>query len=677
MISEFIDQAEAETLILQTSDEDEEAQIHPPWYPGKVIEGLYRIEGEIARGGMGVVYKATDLATDNIVVIKSLLPKVAMNEEYKKRFIRESEEWVDIGTHPNIVRAYTAHEIEYLPRLALEYVAGCSLDDLLAKDELLPTDRALDIAVQICWGMAHAHDKGLIHRDLKPANVMISDDGTVKITDFGLVKRLLEVAEKQMTAEGQMPPIPTLMTHGVMGTPEYIAPEQWQEAETQSSDIYAFGIILYEMFCGRRPFDYSHLEGLERVTAYQTAHCEEPLPSPRSIQEKLPEPVEKLIMQCLQKDPAARPKSFREITAITNKMAKQIIGKSFRQEPAAEELDRHARLDQANAYLRLGNSCWFRGDYDKAVNLYERANQIFISKKDQKGQAGYFRAMGSTYIRQGFYDRGIEMFNKGIKIAEVLDDQKIISDCYGNIGVVLTLRSEYDQAIILFHKSLKIKTSLDDKTGLGNCYSCLGDISLQRGDLDQAMDMFQKCLAIMETMGDQAGISRSYLNIGNVYYQRREFDQARGMFQKSLTIKKIIGDRMGMNRCYNNLANCFTAQENHDDALKMYYKCLSIQKELNDQIGISACLHNIGTIYLEQELNERAMGFFIKALEIARNIKDKRLIAVCLSEIGRTYANLGDKDMAKAKLLESLALMKEIGYHRQDNTEKFIAGLEE
>ncbi|MFC1587279.1 serine/threonine-protein kinase [Planctomycetota bacterium] len=161
--------SEQKTIAMPAPDKFPE--LFQPWYPGQVIEGLYRIEGEIARGGMGIVHKAINLATNDFVVIKSLLPEVAQIQKYKKRFIREAEEWVALGSHPHIVRAYTALEIEYLPRLVLEFVDGKSLDDILYEEGLLPLEQALDIAIQICWGMAHAHDKELTHRDLKPANI--------------------------------------------------------------------------------------------------------------------------------------------------------------------------------------------------------------------------------------------------------------------------------------------------------------------------------------------------------------------------------------------------------------------------------------------------------------------------------------------------------------------------
>ncbi|MFC1588093.1 tetratricopeptide repeat protein [Planctomycetota bacterium] len=640
-----------------------------------MIEGLYRIEGELARGGMGVVHKATDLATNNLVVIKSLLPKVAQIDEYKQRFIREAEEWVQLGAHPNIVRAFTAHEIEYLPRLILEFIDGISLDDIIYDEGLPPFEQALDIAIQMCWGVAFAHNKGLIHRDLKPANIMIAKDGTVKVTDFGLVKRIFEKAEKQLAASDKVPPIQTLMTHGVIGTPEYIAPEQWEEEESQTSDIYAFGIILFELFCGQRPFDFTHLTGMERITAYQTAHCEKPLPSPGSIHEEIPAPIEQLIKQCLEKNPRHRPKSFHDIGKKINTIAKQLIGESFRQKPAAEEFDRHAKLDQANAYMRLGQGCSFRGDLAKALDLYEKAGDIFKSDNDQKGQAEYFRAVAAICTQQGKLDQSMELFSRQLEIAEVLNDQEMISNCFVSIAIIFRQRSEYDEAITLYQKSLEIKLELNDQPGLANIYYCLAEVNCNRGDNDIALDMYNKSLAIYQTLDDHAGISRCYLCIGNLYQAQNKEDEAYEMFQESLAIKESLGDRSGMSTCYLGIGNVFCRQKQYDSALTMYQKCFDIQEALGNQNGMSISLYSIGNTFRHQGKYEQALDSLRESMDLARALTNRQQISNCLACIGLVYVKLGDDEAAFSNLQQSLDIMKEIGYFRQSEIEEHIADL--
>ncbi|MFC1587206.1 tetratricopeptide repeat protein [Planctomycetota bacterium] len=673
-LSNSSDFSEQGTIAMPAPDKFPE--LFQPWYPGQIIEGLYRIEEEIARGGMGVVHKATDLATNDFVVIKSLLPQIAQIDEYKKRFIREAEEWVALGAHPNIVRAYTAHEIAYLPRLVLEYIDGCSVDDLLAEEELPSIDRALDIAVQICWGMAYAHDKELIHRDLKPANVLIAKDGTVKVTDFGLVKHMLEEAEKQLAASDEVPPMQTLITQGIMGTPEYIAPEQWREAATQSSDIYAFGIILYEMFCGQRPFDFSHLAGYERITAYQTAHCKEPLPSPGSIRREIPEPIAHLIHQCLEKDPNKRPATFRSITSAINKIAKQLIGESFRLEPALEELDRHEKLDQANGYLRLGTGCEFRGDYSKALDLYNKAFAVFNALNYRAGISNYYLHRGSVYWLQSDFDLAMDMYQKSLEISNALGDQAGIGKAYHNMGIISVRQAGYDRALAMFQKSVEIMAAIGDKASLSSCYLNMGNIFGRQNDYDQAMEMYQKSLEISETLANQEQISRCYLNIGIIYKEQDDLNRAMEMYQKSLKIKKAIGDQSGICTCYVNMGNLFYLQKNYDQALEIYQRGLEIMEVLGDKTNLSSSYLNIGIIYKEQGNINRAMEMYQKSLGIAESLQDKTMICSSLFEIGQVYLKLGQNARALEHLNQSLEIMIKIGHSRQEEVKKLIADIQ-
>ena len=230
------------------------------WYSGEIIEGLYRIETILGEGGQGVIYKAEDLSSNKTVVIKSLLPHVSQNEDSCKRFIREAEEWVNLGVHPNIVRAYTIHEINYLPRIIAEFVDGDTLDDTL-KNHPLDIDIALHYAISICWGMEFAHKKGIIHRDLKPANILVAKDKTLKITDFGLVKRWFEkdTDSNPTFNEVDVKPFETMQTLGLVGTPAYMAPEQWEGNADIQSDIYAFGIIFFQLLTSYYPVSYTHL----------------------------------------------------------------------------------------------------------------------------------------------------------------------------------------------------------------------------------------------------------------------------------------------------------------------------------------------------------------------------------------------------------------------------------
>jgi tetratricopeptide (TPR) repeat protein len=248
----------------------------------------YEILEELGKGGMGVVYKARHEQLGNLVALKMILAGTYANDQDVARFLAEAEAVAHLQ-HPNIVRLLEFGRHEGLPYFTLEFMAGGSLSDKLQKEPLLPTEAAR-VVEQLARGMAHAHQAGIIHRDLKPANVLLAADGTPKISDFGLVKRV--EAGSGITHTGD-----------VMGTPSYMAPEQ---ARGQSKhvgpavDVYALGAILYECLTGRPPFKGpTNWDTLAQVVA------EDPVP-PSRLQPKVPRDLETICLKCLRKEPAGR-----------------------------------------------------------------------------------------------------------------------------------------------------------------------------------------------------------------------------------------------------------------------------------------------------------------------------------------------------------------------------------
>ena len=197
----------------------------------------YRIIGLLGRGGMGEVYRADDLKLGQPVALKFLPAKLAAEPACIERFYAEVRHARGVS-HPNVCRVYDVGEVDGQHFLSMEYVDGEDLASLLRRIGRLPQDKAIEIARQLCAGLAAAHDKGVLHRDLKPGNVMIDGRGRAKITDFGLA---VGVDDDKGGAE-------------VSGTPAYMAPEQLAgKGASVQSDIYALGLVLYELFTGRRP----------------------------------------------------------------------------------------------------------------------------------------------------------------------------------------------------------------------------------------------------------------------------------------------------------------------------------------------------------------------------------------------------------------------------------------
>ena len=245
--------------------------------PGTVLAGRYRVVARVGRGGMGEVYRADDLKLDQPVALKFLPPEFRQDPARLQRLLSEVRIARQVS-HPNVCRVYDVVEAEGEHFLAMEFVDGEDLASLLRKVDRLTGDRAVRIARQIGLGLHAAHELGVLHRDLKPHNVMIDGEGRVRITDFGLAALEDEVGGAE----------------ALSGTPSYMAPEQIAgESVTARSDIYALGIVLYELFTGCRPFT-----GKERP---------ETPSAPSGVVTELDPAVEQLILRCLESEPHRRP----------------------------------------------------------------------------------------------------------------------------------------------------------------------------------------------------------------------------------------------------------------------------------------------------------------------------------------------------------------------------------
>jgi serine/threonine-protein kinase len=266
--------------------------------PGAILANRYRIAGLLGQGGMGEVYRADDLKLGQPVALKFLPADVERDRTRLDRFLSEVRLSLRV-THPNVCRVFDVGVLDAPaahggPRhfLSMEYVDGEDLASLLRRIGRLPEDKAIEIARQLCAGLAAAHDEGVLHRDLKPANIMIDGRGRAKIADFGLA-----TVSSVSGAEARV------------GTPQYMAPEQASGgALTERTDIYALGLVLYELFTGKRAFEIRGIDDLQRLRDSAPT-------SPSSHVSGLNPLVERAILRCLELDPARRPASAAALAA--------------------------------------------------------------------------------------------------------------------------------------------------------------------------------------------------------------------------------------------------------------------------------------------------------------------------------------------------------------------------
>jgi serine/threonine protein kinase/Flp pilus assembly protein TadD len=287
---------ECGTQLISPKDADVTETIEAPrkdLTTGSTFAGRYQIIEELGKGGMGKVYKAHDTEIKEKVALKLIKPEISSDKKTIERFQNELKLARKIS-HRNVCRMYDLNKEEGSYYITMEYVSGEDLKSFIRRAAPLSTSRAITIAEQVCDGLAEAHRLGVVHRDLKPSNIMIDKDGHARIMDFGIARSL---KEKGITGAGVM-----------IGTPEYMSPEQVEGKEAdQRTDIYALGVILYEMVTGRVPF-----EGDTALTVAVKHKTEEPQ-DPKELNPQLSDGLSRLILKCLEKDKEKRYESAGDV----------------------------------------------------------------------------------------------------------------------------------------------------------------------------------------------------------------------------------------------------------------------------------------------------------------------------------------------------------------------------
>lgn len=252
-------------------------------YCGKRLDGRYEIREIIGVGGMAVVYKAYDVIDDRIVAIKILKEEFLANDEFRRRFKNESKA-IAVLSHPNIVKVYDVSFGDRLQYIVMEYIEGITLKEYIEQQKVINWKEAVHFVTQILKALQHAHDKGIVHRDVKPQNIMLLQDGTIKVTDFGIAR----------FCRGDT----RTMTENAIGSVHYISPEQARgEITDDKADIYSVGVVMYEMLTGQLPFQSDSAVSVAIMQLQQEAK------RPREINPDIPLGLEQITLRAMQKIP--------------------------------------------------------------------------------------------------------------------------------------------------------------------------------------------------------------------------------------------------------------------------------------------------------------------------------------------------------------------------------------
>lgn len=255
-------------------------------YTGKVLDGRYEIRELLGIGGMADVYSALDMTEDRIVAVKILKQEYLQNDDFKRRFRNESKA-IAVLSHPNIVKIFDVSFGESIQYIVMEFVDGITLKEYIEQQEVVEWREALHFVVQILRALQHAHDNGIVHRDVKPQNVMLLEDGTVKVMDFGIARFARDHGRT--------------ISDKAIGSVHYISPEQARgDVTDERGDIYAVGVLLFEMLTGKLPFDG------DTPVSIAVKQMQEEAPLPTSINPNVPRGMEEIIIRAMQKDPDLR-----------------------------------------------------------------------------------------------------------------------------------------------------------------------------------------------------------------------------------------------------------------------------------------------------------------------------------------------------------------------------------
>jgi WD40 repeat protein/serine/threonine protein kinase len=472
------------------------AQIKTDWKKGQIIEGLYEVLGSAA-GGMGKVYFIFHRVWKMMLAIKTPQPLAVKSEAQLLRFLREAELWVNLGVHPNIATCYYARVIGGLPRLFIEYVDGGTLEDWKKKEQLQDLRTVVDLMLQFCHGMMHAEAHGMMHRDIKPQNCLIRRDKTLKITDFGLVKRVKDPSLEQRSSDvlsdttlGRFSDTNvTMLERGIIGSPWYMAPERYKKKgqEDIRADIYSFGMMLYELAAGTMPFQFA--KGFS-LRALIESHLKVAPTDPLSIRPDLPRPLADIMMTCLEKKPEDRYSSFADVCAALESLVHEAYpGRKPRQRPNIVALKADSLNNQAVSLLDLGREEEARilledahsaePDHIQAVyNLHTRRwasaetsdreviSQMESLKIEVRDTADYYHLMGLIGLQRGDSVAGVSLLTKACQQGSLYQDRW--KDCRGeprNFVSSLGLASIGEQASFAGHLKKVVAVAFAPREG--------------------------------------------------------------------------------------------------------------------------------------------------------------------------------------------------------------------
>ena len=630
------------------------------WQIGDKIQNRYEVKktfGGPGKSGMGIVYMCYDHAYKDPVAIKTIQPQFIKERGFIDRFKLESETWVRLGKHPNIVRAQIFKEINGRPYLIMEPIVGDKRFGKYSPDlsgwinaKGLKIELTLNFAIQFCHGMMYAEKKfnkmgkPFVHRDIKPANILISSDKTVKVTDFGLVKAFSGSGKDiyPVILDKKAPQkLGLSKSGGICGTPQYMSPEQCcgDKAIDGRSDIYSFGCVLYEMATGQTPFLATIRE------KYWDCHLNVSPKPPKTHLE-----LQAIIMRCLEKSPDDRYQNFSELEKVLSGLYFELTGKNVKVPSGASLISHELNW--------LGVSFGNLGFYDEAVHHYLQA------LKNTPNDAQVHNNLGTAFEEQG------RLNNAEKEYREALGIDPNCGDAIYNLGGIYRAQGKLDEAIKEYRKVLKIDPNYTAAHGrLGNVYQSQGKLDAAilehlealRIDPDDKFSHYNLGEAYrgqgkleaavkehLETLRVDPNCNEAHISLGNDYYLQGNLLEAIKQCRKAIKIDPEYAE------AYINLAIVYKTQGKMSKAIAQYLEVLRIDPKNK------SARNNLGNLYLAQSKIDEAKIEIRKAIRIDPKYKH------AIDSLGDCYRAQGKFGMASKEYLKALKIDSNYGTSRKN-----------
>ncbi len=671
--------------------------------------GPYRLEKEIGRGGMGTVYLA--VRDDGQFQQKVALKLIGVGAHHlRERFLQERQILARLQ-HEGIARLLDGGLTEDAqPFFVMEYIEGKTVT---AYATSLSLDERLRLFLQVCDAVQYAHRNLVVHRDLKPSNILVATNGKVKLLDFGIAKLLEDpvastIETRLLTGTGQM-----------LMTPSYASPEQvLGEAITTATDVYALGVLLFEMLTGERPYHF------DRITPLEVARvvCEEAPTRPSSMVRNHTDSTEKthplakrlkgdldtIILKAMRKEPARRygsveafaedirrylgglPVQARDDT-LRYRSAKFIRRHRFgtgaailvilllvgfgilmtvQQAQTAREAQKAESVkDFLVSVFSVSDPGESLGEEVTARQLLEAgAERIESEMQDQPAvQAELMQVMGVVYKQLGLYDNARSLLEQSLEalVQHEGPQHPDVAVAHAELGLVLQLQGHYDEAEQHLRTALAIEqASSTDDLSLAMTLNDLALVLSSKGQFDTAEALYREALTLQRSLSpiNESKLSSTLNNLGVTLERNRAFAEAEQVLREALTIRKSLhGDtHPDVALTLDNLASVLNRQGNYDEAEAQYREALAISRTVygEQHPNISITLDNLATVLKRKGAYDEAAVLYREALTMDYEVlgEEHPIIATSLSNLAWVLALKGDYDEAESLHRQALAM---------------------